>query len=154
MKKVQILLMIMALLFSLAASAEDKKSGENETVKAYASIGSLKMYYETHGAGAPLVLIHGGLCTIEACFGKLIPPLAKTRRVIAMELQAHGHTADVDRPLTYPQLANDVVALLGQLGVGQADFLGYSIGSGVALEITMRHPGLVRKLVLAGGGIK
>ena len=143
--------MIVGLLFSLAASAEDKKSGENETVKAYASIGGLKMYYEIHGTGAPLVLIHGGLCTIEACFGKLIPPLAKTRRVIAMELQAHGHTADIDRPLTYPHLANDVVALLGQLGVRQADFLGYSIGSGVALEITMRHPGLVRKLVLAGG---
>lgn len=115
----------------------------------YAPVNGLNMYYEIHGSGTPLVLIHGGLCTIEACFGKLIPPLAKTRQVIAMELQAHGHTADIDRPLTYGQMASDVVSLLRQLRIGQADFLGYSIGSGVALEVTVRHPELVRKLVLA-----
>jgi pimeloyl-ACP methyl ester carboxylesterase len=123
-------------------SAAPVKSG-------YAAVNGLRMYYEIHGSGAPLVLIHGGLCTIDVCFGKLIPPLAKTRQVIAMELQAHGHTADIDRPLTFAQMASDVVSLLRQLGVGQADFLGYSIGSGVALEVTVRHPGLVRKLILA-----
>lgn len=114
-----------------------------------ASVNGLTMYYEVHGAGRPLVLLHGGLCTIESCFGKLLPALAKGRQVIAMEQQAHGHTADVARPLTYEQMAEDTAALLRQLNITDADFLGYSIGGGIALQIAIRHPDLVRKLVLA-----
>lgn len=115
----------------------------------YAPVNGLQMYYEIHGAGEPLVLLHGALSGIGTSFGAVLPLLAKNRRVIAVEYQAHGRTADVDRPLTYPQLADDVVALLRHIGVDRADFFGYSTGSGIALEIAVRHPEVVRKLVLA-----
>jgi pimeloyl-ACP methyl ester carboxylesterase len=105
------------------------------------------MYYEIHGTGQPLVVLHGSFMTIEL-MGKLIPELAKTRQVIAVELQGHGHTADIDRPVTYEQLADDTAALLRYLGIAQADVYGYSLGGGVALQVAMRHPALVRKLVV------
>jgi pimeloyl-ACP methyl ester carboxylesterase len=112
----------------------------------YAPVNGLNLYYEIHGSGHPLLLIHGAFMTIEI-LGDLVPALAKTRQVIAVELQAHGHTADVDRPLTYEQLADDMAALLRHLGIEQADVFGYSLGGGVALQLTLRHPELVRKLV-------
>lgn len=115
----------------------------------YAAVNGLQMYYAIHGAGRPLVLLHGGLCTIDTCFGSVLPALAEARQVIAFELQAHGHTADIDRPLTVTNMANDVMAALAQLGIGPADFFGYSMGSAVALEIAIRHPELIRRLVLA-----
>ena len=115
----------------------------------YAEVHSLKMYYEKHGAGFPLVLLHGGLSAIGTSFGKLLPGLARGRQVIAIEQQAHGHTADIDRPLTYRQMAEDTVALLSQIGIEQADFFGYSIGAGIAIEIAIEHPSVVRKLVAA-----
>ncbi|QYN35592.1 alpha/beta hydrolase [Pseudonocardia sp. DSM 110487] len=116
----------------------------------YASIGGLEMYYETHGpeTGRPLVLLHGSLSGIEPDFGELIPVLAKDRRVIAVEQQAHGHTADVDRPLRVEQMAADTTALLRQLGVQQADVLGFSTGAAVALDMGLKEPDLVHKLVL------
>ncbi len=109
----------------------------------------LEMYYEIHGTGRPLVLLHGALSAIGTSFGKVLPSLAETRRVIAVELQAHGRTADVDRPLSYEQMADDTVALLEHIGVEDADFFGWSMGAGVALQVAIRHPDLVRKLVLA-----
>ena len=115
----------------------------------YASVNGLKMYYEIHGTGRPLVLLHGALTTIDTSFGKVLPSSAKTRQVIAVEQQGHGHTADMDRPLTYQQMADDTAALLRQLNIENADFFGYSMGSGIALQIAIRHPDLVRKLVLA-----
>jgi pimeloyl-ACP methyl ester carboxylesterase len=115
----------------------------------YAEVGGLKMYYEMHGAGFPLVLLHGGLSAIGTSFGKLLPALARSRRIIAIEQQAHGHTADIDRPLTYRQMAEDTVALLSHIGIRQADFFGYSIGAGIAIEIAIDHPSVVRKLVAA-----
>ena len=115
----------------------------------YAHVNGLDMYYELHGAGQPLVLLHGALSAIGTSFGKLLPPLAATRRIIAVEQQAHGHTADIDRPLTYEQMADDTAALLMHLGIEQADFFGWSMGAGIALQIAIRHPALVRKLVLA-----
>jgi pimeloyl-ACP methyl ester carboxylesterase len=115
----------------------------------YASVNGLTMYYEIHGSGAPLVLLHGALSATETSFGALLPGLAKDRQVIAVDQQAHGRTADVDRPLTVPQMADDTAALLQHLGVERADFFGYSMGAGVALEIAVRRPDLVRKLVLA-----
>ncbi len=120
-----------------------------ESKGSYAEVHGLKMYYEIHGEGFPLVLLHGGLSAIGTSFGKVLPGLARERQVIAIEQQAHGHTADIDRSLTYQQMANDTIALLSYLGIEQADFFGYSIGAGIAMQIAIEHPSLVRKLVLA-----
>ncbi|CAN5765737.1 alpha/beta hydrolase [soil metagenome] len=114
----------------------------------YAAVNGLEMYYEIHGNGQPLVVLHGAFMTIGA-MGAVVPALAETRQVIGVELQGHGHTADVDRPLSYEQMADDVAALLRHLGVEQADVFGYSMGGGTALQLAMRHPTLVRKLVVA-----
>lgn len=117
--------------------------------KGYAQINGMNLYYEVHGSGPDVVLIHGSFCTIDGCFGKLLPELAKHHRVIAMELQAHGHTADIDRTLTVTNLVGDVVALMDQLDVKQADVVGYSMGSSVALELALTHPERVKRLVMA-----
>jgi pimeloyl-ACP methyl ester carboxylesterase len=117
----------------------------------YATINGLEMYYELHGAGPPLVLLHGNLSTIGTDFGKVMPALAETRRLIGVEQQGHGHTADIDRPLSIEQWAEDTAALLRQLEIGRADFFGFSSGGGVAMQIAIRHPDLVRKLVAGGG---
>jgi len=115
----------------------------------YASVNGLDMYYEVHGSGRPLVLLHGALSTTSVDFGAVLPSLAKSRQVIAVEQQAHGHTADIDRPLTTKVMAADTAALLRQLGIEQADLFGYSMGSAIALQITVGHPELVRKLAVA-----
>lgn len=117
----------------------------------YAPVNGLEMYYEIYGSGQPLVLLHGNLSTIGTSFGQIIPTLAASRQVIAIEQQGHGHTADIDRPFTIGQWALDTTALLRHLGIERADFFGYSSGGGVALEIALRSPDLVRKLVFAGG---
>jgi pimeloyl-ACP methyl ester carboxylesterase len=114
----------------------------------YAAVNGLAMYYQIRGAGKPLVVIHGGFGNIEM-FGELLPTLARTRQVIGVELQAHGHTADIDRPFSYEQFADDTAALIGQLGVGAADVFGYSLGGGVAQQLAIRHPEVVHKLVIA-----
>ncbi len=114
----------------------------------YAPVNGLEMYYEVHGTGQPLVVLHGAYMTIGT-MGEIVPGLAETRRVIAVELQGHGRTADVDRPLTYEQMADDVAALIGHLGIEQADVFGYSMGGGAALQVAVRHPEVVRKLVVA-----
>lgn len=134
---------VLALIAGFAARDVAAESAKGN----YASVNGLRMYYEIHGTGAPLVLLYGGLCTIDACFEKILPSLAKSRRVIAVEQQAHGRTADIDRPLSYEQMAEDTVALLRQLGIGKADFFGYSMGGATALRIAMRHPSQVRRLV-------
>lgn len=115
----------------------------------YATVNGLKMYYEIHGSGKPLVLIHGGGSTIKSTFGTILPELSKTHQVIAVELQAHGHTPDIDRPMTFEQDADDVAALLKQLQIPKADILGFSNGGTTSLQIAIRHPALVNKLVLA-----
>ena len=115
----------------------------------YAEVNGLKLYYEVHGAGKPLVLIHGGGSTITTTFGRILPELAKTHRVIAVELQAHGHTQDIDRPLSFEQDADDVAALLSQLHIDESDFFGFSNGGTTCLQIAIRHPQVVDKLVLA-----
>ncbi|MDQ3706001.1 MAG: alpha/beta fold hydrolase [Chloroflexota bacterium] len=115
----------------------------------YASVNGLNMYYEIHGTGQPLVLLHGAFSAIGTSFGALLPGLASSRQVIAFELQAHGRTADIDRPLSVEQMADDTAAALQHLGIEQADILGYSMGGAVALQVAIRHPQVVRKLVLA-----
>jgi pimeloyl-ACP methyl ester carboxylesterase len=122
----------------------------NKDVKgSYVSVNGLSMYYEIHGRGRPLVLLHGAFSAIGTSFGKLLPGLAETRQVIAFELQAHGRTADIDRPLTLEGMADDVAAALQQLGIERADIFGYSMGAAVALHVAIRRPDVVRKLVLA-----
>ncbi|EDY58923.1 alpha/beta hydrolase [Streptomyces sviceus ATCC 29083] len=120
---------------------------------AYAKVNGLEMYYETHGTGPgqgrPLVLLHGGALTVGLTFSAVLPALAADRPVVAPELQGHGHTADTDREMTVPYLAADVVGLLDELGIRQADFLGFSLGGLVALEIAVRHPERVGRLALA-----
>jgi pimeloyl-ACP methyl ester carboxylesterase len=114
----------------------------------YAEVNGLKMYYEIHGTGLPLVVLHGAFMTIGA-MGAIVAALAEARQVIAVELQGHGRTADVDRPFSYEQMAEDVAALIRHLGIERADVFGYSLGGGVAFQLAMRHPELVRKLVVA-----
>src|SRR4051794_33063115 len=120
----------------------------------YANVNDLTMYYEEHGAGAgrPLVLIHGALSAIGTSFGTILPLLAKNRRVIAVELQAHGHTADIDRDLTVEHFADDVVALLDHLGIDRADVFGWSMGAAVALRRGPRPPAPGGRRRAAAGG--
>src|SRR5438093_13062578 len=114
----------------------------------YAAVDGLAMYYEVHGSGDPLVMLHGGLSTVGEFHG-IVPTLAQRRRVIAVERQGHGRTADIERPFSFEQWADDTAALLRHLGVGPADVFGYSVGGTVALELAVRHPELVRKLALS-----
>ena len=130
-------------------NTDNSKTINEESKSGYALVNGLNMYYEIHGTGQPLVLLHGAFSAIGTSFGKLLPSLAKTRQVIAVELQGHGHTADIDRPLTLEQMADDTAALLQQLGMERADIFGYSMGAGVALHLAIRHPDVPRKLVLA-----
>jgi pimeloyl-ACP methyl ester carboxylesterase len=113
------------------------------------SVNGLEMYHEVHGAGRPLVLLHGAMSTIETSFGAVLPLLAESRRIVAPEQQAHGHTPDIDRPLTYREMAEDTAGLLRRLNIESADLFGYSMGAGIALELAIRRPELVRKLVVA-----
>jgi len=109
------------------------------------------MYYEIHGEGKPLVLIHGGGSTIETTFGKILPLFAQQYKVIAVELQAHGHTSDREAPETFEQDADDVAALLKQLNIGKAYIFGFSNGGSTTLQIAIRHPELAEKIVVASG---
>jgi pimeloyl-ACP methyl ester carboxylesterase len=118
-----------------------------EVQSGYAPVEGLEMYYEIHGSGRPLVLLHGAYMSIDM-MGPLVAGLASDRGVIAPELQGHGRTADADRPITYEQMADDTAALVAHLGLGEADVAGYSMGGAVALQLAIRHPAVVRKLVV------
>lgn len=120
----------------------------------YAPINGIMMYYEIHGSGKPVVLIHGGGSTIQTTFGNVLPLLAKNREVIAVELQAHGRTSDRDQPESFTQDADDVAALLTYLGIARADLFGFSNGGNTAMQVAIRHPELVRKLVIASAFYK
>lgn len=113
----------------------------------YAAVNGLKMYYEVHGNGEPLIVIHGGFGSTDN-FAGIMPQLSKDREVIAVDLQGHGRTADVDRPMSFPSLADDVAALIRFLGIQKADIMGYSLGGLVTLRTTIQHPELVRRLVI------
>src|SRR5215467_1494165 len=108
-------------------------NAQTEPPGRYAAVNGLNLYYEIHGRGRPLVLLHGGGSTIESTFGRILPDLARTHQVIAVELQAHGHTKDIDRPLSFEQDADDVAALLAQLKIEKADIMGFSNGGTTAL---------------------
>ena len=136
----------------IAMTTASKTQGQE--MGRYANVNGIKMYYEIHGSGQPLVLIHGGGSTITTSFGKILPMLSKTHQVIAVELQAHGHTTDRDAPESFEQDADDVAELLKQLNVTGADILGFSNGGNTAMQIAIRHPERVRKLILASAFYK
>jgi pimeloyl-ACP methyl ester carboxylesterase len=131
-----------------AANAATPMTGTGTTPQSgYAPVNGLRMYYEIHGSGEPLVLLHGAFGAIDL-WGPILTTLAETHQVIAVELQGHGHTADIlDRPLSYEQMADDVAALMEHLGIAQADGVGYSMGGTTGLQLAIRHPERVRKLV-------
>jgi pimeloyl-ACP methyl ester carboxylesterase len=119
----------------------------------YAPVNGLNLYYDVHGEGPPLMLLHGAYMNADM-MAPLAQGLARTRQVIVPEMQAHGRTADVDRPLSYEQMGDDAAALIRHLELGQADVVGYSMGGGAALQLAIRHPELVRRLVVASAGYR
>jgi len=139
----------------LAASrlAKAQSNSSSQVKSGYAPVNGLKMYYEVHGTGEPLVLIHGGVVGITM-FGPNVDALAKKRQVIAVELQGHGHTADIDRPMTFEAMADDIAELIRYMKLERTDVMGYSLGGGVALQTAIRHPQSVRKLVVASAGFR
>ena len=131
---------LMLTFLGSTAAAQEPKTG-------YAPVNGLKMYYEIHGQGDPVVLLHGAFMTITNNWTEMIPQLSKSRQVIAVEMQGHGRTADINRDFSYENLADDIAALLDYLKIKQADVLGYSMGGAVAMQLAIRHPEKVRKVV-------
>jgi pimeloyl-ACP methyl ester carboxylesterase len=119
----------------------------------YAEVNGLNLYYETHGAGRPLILLHGGLMSNET-FGPVLPQLAERHQVIAPDLQGHGRTADIDRPIDVRLMADDIAALIDHLGLEKPDLVGYSLGGGVALHTAAKYPAKVRRLVAISANIR
>jgi pimeloyl-ACP methyl ester carboxylesterase len=140
-------ILLFITIFSIAIAGCKNKNTEMNN-NGYAPVNGLKMYYEIHGEGKPLVLIHGGGSTIQTSFATILPMLAKHRKVIAVELQAHGHTADRDTPESFEQDANDVAALLDYLKIDKADILGFSNGGHTTMQLGISHPDKVNKLVI------
>jgi pimeloyl-ACP methyl ester carboxylesterase len=138
------------------ASGSMAASDANQGHGAYADVNGLWMYYETYGPqrGVPLILLHGGGSTIDSTFGRVIPFLARDRRVIAVEEQAHGRTSDRDAPVRFETSADDVATLLDRLHLTQADVFGFSNGASIALQVALRHPQAVRKLIFASSFTK
>lgn len=119
----------------------------------YADVNGIRLYYEIHGSGRPLVLLHGGAGAVEI-FDPILPALSSGRQVIAVDLQGHGRTADIDRPLDVRLMADDIAALVRHLGLERADVMGYSLGGGVAMQVAVRHPALVDRLVLVSAALR
>jgi pimeloyl-ACP methyl ester carboxylesterase len=124
------------------------------TTTGYADVNGLHLYHEVYGVGTPLVLLHGGMLTIDLSFGELIPDLAERHQVVGVDAQGHGRTADIDREITPAALAGDVVALLDHLGIDRADVLGHSMGAATALELAVRHGPRVRSVVAASASVR
>src|SRR5436853_2176593 len=126
---------------------EAKGTGE------YAEVNGINLYYETHGTGRPLILLHGGLFSGEM-FGPILPTLSERHRVITVDLQGHGRTADIDRPIDVRLMADDIAALIDHLGLDKPDVVGYSLGGGVALQTAARHPDKVGRLVVVSANVR
>jgi pimeloyl-ACP methyl ester carboxylesterase len=138
---------VMALAVKAQAQAGPWGPDRGKSIGRYADVNGLHLYYEIHGKGRPLVLLHGGLGA-GSMFGPNLPALAKGRQVILVDLQGHGRTADIDRPISVELMADDIAALLAHLGIPRADIMGYSLGGGVALQTAIKHPEVVNKLVM------
>lgn len=148
----------LAIIFLISCLNNDSKAtNEKESVdfkSGYSDVNGIQMYYEIHGSGKPLVLIHGGGSTIGTTFGRIIPQLARDYKVVAVELQNHGRSGFRNIPQTFEQDADDVATLLDNIGISRASFLGFSNGGTTAMEIVLRHPELVDKLILAAAAFK
>nr|WP_294944239.1 alpha/beta hydrolase [uncultured Mucilaginibacter sp.] len=150
----------MAVFIAACGDTTNKTTTQNTTtmkpdsISGYKEVNGIKMYYEIHGKGLPLVLIHGGGSTIRTTFGRTLPLFAQHRQVIAVELQGNGHTSDRDAPFSFKQDAADVAELLKQLGIKQADFMGFSNGGHTTLQIAISYPQLTRKIVVASAFTK
>ena len=143
------------VVFSLVTTLlSGTASGQQKLITGYAPVHGLKMYYEIHGSGEPVVLLHGAFMAITDDWRVWINELAKTRKVIAIEMQGHGRTADINRDITYENLSDDVASLLDFLKIERADIIGYSLGGGAALECAIRHPDKVRKVVSISAPIR
>src|SRR5262249_43941744 len=141
---------IVAIATGIAMAASAAALAEPNTAPAktgYAPVNGLKLYYEIYGTGEPLILLHGGLGS-TGMFAGILPQLTKSHQVIAVDLQAHGRTADIDRPFSLEAMADDIGALIKHLGLSKASVMGYSLGGGVALRTAIQHPELVQKLVV------
>jgi pimeloyl-ACP methyl ester carboxylesterase len=142
------------IMIENSTSRSDAVDAAPGTRSGYADVNGVHMYYELHGEGSPLVLLHGGMLTIDLNFAGLIPTLSRSHLVIGVELQGHGRTADVERAITPAALAEDVVGLLDHLGIDRAHVLGHSLGAGVALELAVNHPTRVRSVVSVSGSVR
>ncbi len=154
-QKIFIALMIFSFLAYHSFGQANDAAKSTPVKTGYAPVNGLKLYYEVYGpAGKPLVLLHGAFNTIDMAFGMLIPQLSKTRQVIAVEMQGHGRTADIDRPYSFESMADDVAALLKHMAIDSADIFGYSMGGGIACQVAIRHPKLVRRLIITSAVYK
>src|SRR5215216_5476127 len=126
---------------------------EQKGAGSYAEVNGINLYFETRGTGRPMLLLHGGLGSGEM-FGPTLPVLAEQHQVIAVDLQGHGRTADIDRPIDVRLMADDIAALIGHLGIEKPDVMGFSLGGGVALQIGLRHPEVVDRLVVVSANIR
>ncbi len=138
-----------------ATPASDPASGLGSPPleSGYAPVNGLEMYYEIHGSGEPLMLLHGAFAAIDL-WGPFLSTLAESHQVIAVEFQGHGHTADIDRPFSFEQFADDVAALMDHLGIPEADIVGYSMGANTGLQLAIRHPNHVRPMVIISGNFR
>ena len=158
MKRTIVYSVIALLILSSCSNANPSKESTNQvkgslndtliSKKGYSEVNGIKMYYEIYGQGKPIVLLHGGGSTIQTTFGRVIPMLAKHRQVIAVELQAHGRTSDREKEVSFEQDADDVATLLQHLNIDKADFFGFSNGGTTTIQIAIRHPQIVDKMVL------
>lgn len=153
--KAYVSLIFLLMLASVHVHAQQKATTP-KTLKSngYAPVNGLKMYYEIHGDGRPLVLLHGSFMSIDLNFAQLIPELAKNHKIIAVEMQGHGRTADINRPYSYSALASDIDGLLNHLKIDSADVLGYSLGGTVAFQLAINHPKRVSRLVIVSSVFK
>ena len=153
--KTIVLLLLMHLALAAVCVAQQAAAGKS-TLKSsgYAPVNGIKVYYEVHGEGSPLILLHGAYMTINLNWAQLIPELAKTRKVIALEMQGHGHTPYSDRAMNFPALATDVAGVMKFLKIDSADVVGYSFGGTIAYQFAIEHPELVKKLVIISSTYK
>jgi pimeloyl-ACP methyl ester carboxylesterase len=147
--------MITVLLLFAGIATTGIGQVNNSTAKSgYAPVNGLKMYYEIHGTGKPLVLLHGAFNSINTAFAQLIPAVSNKRQVIAIEMQGHGRTNDIDRSFSFEAMADDVAGVLKYLKIDSADVFGYSMGGGIAQQLAIRNPKMVKKLIITSSVYK
>src|SRR6266851_10391239 len=143
----------LTLILARSMTMTTESTAHKKGTGSYAEVNGINLYYETHGSGRPLILLHGGLGSGEM-FGPVLPKLAERHQVVTVDLQGHGRTADIDRPIDVRLMAGDIAALIEHLGLAKPDLVGYSLGGGVALQTEAKYPAKVRRLVVASANIR